>query len=106
MDLASENTADYDHEIERARSQLTEPELDKLKKSTYSQRMLFDQLSTVHNVLSIVLNYLYSGRPDEAWRALDATWPPAGEERVKKLILERRSRGLLSQAGEKSDAGL
>ena len=106
VDLSSEHTADYDHEIEKARSELTLEESDKLKKSTYSQGMLFDQLPTVQKVLTIVLNYLYSGRQDQAWQALDEMWPPADKERVEKLILERRSRGMLSQAADKPKAGL
>jgi hypothetical protein len=106
VDVGSEHIADYDREIEKARGELTPEELDKLKKSTYSQGMLFDQLPTVQKVLTIVLNYLYSGRQDQAWRGLDEMWPPADKERVENLILERRSRGLLSQASEKPKAGL
>ena len=106
VDVSSEHIADYDHEIEKARSELTPDELDKLKKSTYSQGMLFDQLPAVQKVLTIVLNYLYSGRQDEAWKALDEMWPPSDKERVEKLILERRSRGLLSQTTDKSKVGL
>jgi hypothetical protein len=106
VDLGAEHRADYDREIEKARSELTPEERDKLKNSTYSQGMLFDQLPTVQKVLTIVLNYLYSGRQDDAWHALDEMWPPADKERVEKLILERRSRGLLSQMSEKPKAGL
>jgi hypothetical protein len=68
--------------------------------------MLIDQLPTVKKVLMMVLNYLYSGREDRAWQALGEMWPPADVERVKKLILERRSRGLLSQVAQKSEGGL
>jgi hypothetical protein len=106
VDVSSEHITDYDHEVEKARSELTPDELDKLKKSTYSQGMLFDQLPAVQKVLTIVLNYLYSGRQDEAWKALDEMWPPSDKERVEKLILERRSRGLLSQTTDKSKVGL
>jgi hypothetical protein len=106
VDLGAEHLADYDREIEKARSELTPEERDKLKNSIYSQGMLFDQLPTVQKVLTIVLNYLYSGRQDDAWHTLDEMWPPADKERVEKLILERRSRGLLSQMSEKPKAGL
>ena len=105
VDLASEHIADYDRDIQKARSELTAPELEKLKKTNYSQGMLFDQLPTVQKVLTIVLNYFYSGRQEEAWKALEEMWPPADQERVKNLILERHSRGLLSQAGKKANAG-
>jgi len=31
---------------------------------------------TVKRVLTIVLNYLYSGREPQAWQALDEMWRP------------------------------
>ena len=105
VDISGEHVADYDKQIEKAHNELGAADLDKLKKSTYNQNMLYDQLPTVKKVLIIVLNYLYSGRDDQAWQALGEMWPPADVERVKKLILERRSRGLLSQIEQKSEAG-
>lgn len=59
--------------------------------------MFIDQLPTVKRVLTIVLNYLYSGREAQAWQALDEMWPASDEQRVKGLILERRARGLAGQ---------
>jgi hypothetical protein len=105
VDLGPEHLADYDRAIEKARSELTAEELDKLRKSNYSQGMLFDQLLTVQKVMTIVLNYLYSGRQEEAWRSLDQMWPESDRERVKNLILERRSRGFINQIDEKSKVG-
>ena len=106
VDISGEHVAEYDKQIEKAHSELGAADLDKLRKSTYNQNMLIDQLPTVKKVLTIVLNYLYSGREDQAWLALGEMWPPADVERVKKLILERRSRGLLSQVAQKSEGGL
>ena len=54
------------------------------------------QLPTVKRVLTVVLNYLYSGREEQAWQALDEMWPPSDKERVQGLIMERRARGLLA----------
>lgn len=105
VDLGPEHLADYDREIEKARSELSAEELEKLKKSNYSEGMLFDQVLTVQKVMTIVLNYLYSGRQDEAWHSLDQMWPESDRERVKKLILERRSRGFITQIEEKSKVG-
>jgi hypothetical protein len=105
VDVSGDHVAEYDKQIEKARSELGAADLDKLKKSTYNQNMLYDQLPTVKKVLVIVLNYLYSGRDEQAWQALSDMWPPADVERVKKLIIERRSRGLLSQITQKSAAG-
>src|SRR5260370_657337 len=106
VDVSREHVADYDKEIEKAHSEIGAADLDKLRKSTYNQNMLIDQLPTVKKELMIVLNYLYSGREEQAWQALGEMWPPADVERVKKLILERRSRGLLSQVAQKSEGGL
>jgi hypothetical protein len=106
VDVSREHVADYDKQIEKAHNELTGDDLDKLRKSTYNQNMLIDQLPTVKRVLTIVLNYLYSGRDDRAWQALGGMWPPADVERVRKLILERRSRGMLSQVAEKAEGGL
>jgi hypothetical protein len=103
VDVGGEHVGDYDTLIEKARSELTLDELDKLRKSVYSQNMFIDQLPAVKKVLTIVLNYLYSGREDQAWHALDEMWPRSDAERVKKLILERRSRGLLHGQSNKPE---
>jgi len=83
---------------------LTPADIDKLKKSNYSQNMLIDQLPTVQKVLTIVLNYLYSGREEQAWHALEEMWPSSDVDRVKNLIQERRARGLIAQAEKKTAA--
>lgn len=87
----------YDKQIADAKSQLTQTDLDKFRQASYHQKMFTDQIPTVHRVLTIVLDYLYSGREAEAWKALDEFWPPSDRERVKNLIIERQHRGLFSQ---------
>jgi len=49
--------------------------------------------------LSVVLAYLYSGREQQAWKALDEMWPASDRARIKKLILKTRAEGVLSQIG-------
>jgi len=88
----------YDKQIEDARSQLVPADLEKFRKSNYGDRLFMDQVSTVRPVLTIVLNYLYSGREEKAWQALNELWPASDVARVKSLILERRARGLFAQA--------
>jgi hypothetical protein len=46
-------------------------------------------------VLTIVLAYLYSGREDQAWKALEEMWPRFDQQRIRKLIVETRAKGLL-----------
>jgi hypothetical protein len=97
-DISSQYQEEYDQQIAKARSELTAPDLEKFRQSRYNQKMFIDVLPTVKRVLTIVLDYLYSGREQQAWQALDEMWPPSDKERVRGLILERRARGLLSTA--------
>jgi len=94
-DISSEYQEEYDQQISKARSELAPSDLEKFRQSRYTQNMYIDQLPTVKRVLTIVLDYLYSGREQQAWQALDDMWPPSDKERVRGLILERRARGLL-----------
>jgi len=99
-DISRQYQKEYDEEIGKARSGLTAADLEKFRQSSYNQKMFIDQLPTVKRVLTIVLNYLYSGREAQAWQALDEMWPASDEQRVKGLILERRARGLAGQMAE------
>jgi len=87
----------YDQQIAEARSQLTQADLDKFRQSSYHQKMFTDQIPTVHRVLTMVLDYLYSGRETQAWQTIDDLWPVSDRSRIKDLILERRRRGVMSQ---------
>jgi hypothetical protein len=96
VDVSTQYEKEYDEKISGARSELSPESLEKFHRAVYTQKMFIDQAPTVKAVLTIVLNYLYSGRESEAWSALDAMWPPTDEQRVRTLILERRGRGLLA----------
>jgi hypothetical protein len=48
-------------------------------------------------VLEIVWSYLYSGRDEEAWRALAEMWPTADLDRIHAALLNSRARGIRSQ---------
>jgi len=50
---------------------------------------------TLPKVLTVVFADLYGGRQEEAWKALDAMWPPADKERIRQLILQKRAEGIL-----------
>ncbi len=98
VDVSSDYQEEYDQPITNARNALSSADLEKFRQSRYNQKLFADQLSTVKLVLTIVLNYLYSGREQQAWQALDEMWPPSDKERVRGLILERRARGLVAQS--------
>lgn len=97
VDASPQFQAQYDKLIDEARRELTSADLEKFRQSRYNDRMFTDQLPTVRRVLTIVLNYLYSGREEQGWKALDEMWPVSDQGRVKNLIQQRRGRGLLAQ---------
>jgi hypothetical protein len=96
VDISSDYREEYDQKIAKARAELSAADLQKFRASRYNQKMFADQLHTVKCVLTIVLNYLYSGREPQAWQALNELWPPSDGERVRSLIQERQARGLLA----------
>lgn len=96
VDVSSQFPQLYDKQIEEARSKLTPEALATFRKANYHAKLFTDVYPTVHLVLAVVLNYVYSGREDKAWEALNEYWPPADVSRVKSLILERRNRGVLA----------
>ena len=48
-------------------------------------------------VLDIILAYLYGGRGQEAWKALDEMWPATDKPRMRQMILKARSSGILAE---------
>jgi len=96
VDVSAQYPELYDKEIEQTQSRLTPEDLDKFRKSNYHDRLFTDQFPTVRKVLTVVLDYMYSGREPQAWQALEDMWPAADVSRVKSLIMERRRRGLLA----------
>ncbi len=95
-DVSSNYREDYDEKIAQAKSDLTPAALEKFRNADVHQKLFADQIPTLRLVLTIILNYLYSGREPQAWQALDDMWPPADQGRVRNLILERRNHGLLA----------
>jgi hypothetical protein len=94
-DVSSEFRDEYDRQITKAHQRLTKSELDQFRSAGPSP-----QKPEVHAaVLTIVVEYLYSGREQQAWQAFDKMWPATTQQRVKQLILDTRARGLASQLG-------
>ena len=97
VDVSPQHPQEYDEQISKARSELTPDQLQRFRQSRYNDKLFIDQLPAVKGVLTIVLNYLYSGREEQAWQALKEMWPESDQARVKATILERRQRGIDSQ---------
>jgi hypothetical protein len=49
-------------------------------------------------MLEIVWSYLYSGREQDAWRALADLWPAKDLDRIRTALSTMRGRGILAQA--------
>jgi hypothetical protein len=95
-DVGSEHWDYYADQIADARRRITAEELDRFRNAK-NQDDLCDgsPRATMPKVLTIVFADLYGGRDEEAWKALEAMWPPADKERIRKLILQKRAEGIL-----------
>ena len=96
-DVSSQFVDQYDSQIAVARARIADGDIERFLITD------FQDAKTV--ILEIVLAYLYSGRPTEAWRTLDAMWPAGDRERIRKLILKTRAEGILSKLGAPISAG-
>jgi len=88
-DVSSQFVEQYDSEIALARAKIAEGDIGKFLMSD------FEDAKKV--VLEIVFSYLYSGRPEQAWQALDEMWPAADRQRIKELIVKTKAGGLLAK---------
>jgi len=62
--------------------------------SPAEEKQLLDAKSAV---LTVVVNYLYGGRGEEAWKTIREMWTDRDKERIRQAILLSRSRGVLSE---------
>jgi hypothetical protein len=92
----------YLKDIEQAKKSLTSQELVEFRQnfSPHGDRFPETDEETRSKVLTIILAYLYGGKPEEAWKALDEMWPPQDRERIKKLILATRGTGFAMRSGD------
>ena len=93
-DVSTQYRLRYDEDIQNARSDLTRAPLEKFIAASNEEqtRAAGDNVKAL--VLTIVLDYLYSGREQQAWKALDEMWPRFDRARIKTLILKTRAEGL------------
>ncbi len=105
IDVGSEYQGYYDHQIAQIKARLTPEALSEFRKSdgklssssSLSMPNLHTLLRTKIKVLEIVWAYLYSGREQEAWKALAEMWPPADFNRIRGAIQNARAHGILRQ---------
>lgn len=95
IDMSPRYRAHYDHEIHAAQLKLRREHLEDFVAAKTEREMIEAGENIKPLVLTIVLEYLYSGRPQLAWKSLDNMWPPFDRDRIKGLILKTRAKGLL-----------
>lgn len=94
VDISGEHLADYDQKIKRLKIEIPDKDLKVfLQAENQDEKVGWEQVST--RVLEIVLAYLYSGRQEQAHTTLKKMWPAFDQERIWKLILETRQKGIL-----------
>jgi len=91
-DVSADFVEQYDSEIALTRARIGNGKIGKFEIADFNDAKSI--------VLEVVFSYLYSGREPQAWQALDEMWPAADRERIKKLIIETRAKGLLSKLGK------
>ena len=108
LDVSSEFQRYFDSQIARLQSELNPEDLREFKSSSgrlpvtayFSQADVRrgERLArTKERVVQIVWAYLYSGREEQAWAALDQMWPPADRDRIRDAIVSARARGIRAQ---------
>lgn len=103
VDVGFEFLSYYDAQIAKLRSQVTERDRAEFKQSGGDLSAITPQLGgelhrlarTRISVLEIVWAYLYSGREQEAWSALNEMWPARDLERIRTSISNVHQSGIL-----------
>ena len=109
---------EYQREVEAAKSSLSRTAQELLlgrnnnpggggKPKELSPAEERELLGAKGTVLTMVLNYLYGGKGEDAWKTIREMWTDRDKDRIRQAILLSRSRGVLSevnrtQAGTKS----
>lgn len=102
IDVSAEFQLDYDRRIAALRAQLDGQQLSDFKRSDGKLKALFPPTpqesarlrATKIKVLEIVWCYLYSGREQDAWKALADMWPPPDLDRIRTAIVNARAQGI------------
>ena len=113
LDVSPEFQAYFDSEIAKVKAGLHSQDLQDFKNSddrlTSPPSLAAEQLHRLRitkiKVLEIVWSYLYSGREEQAWRALGEMWPAGDVSRIRTEIWNARARGIRAQTdGESTES--
>lgn len=99
--------SEYESDIAQARGQIPKKELEDMLKDEGQDTKPQDP--SVHDpktdtnmhikglVLQITLDYLYGGRGQQAWQTLTDMWCLNDRDRIRQVILQTRTRGVLGE---------
>ena len=101
IDVSSQFVSEFDGDIAKARHEFEwEEDGEEFAALQHFKPVLGSKYDEARAAaLTVILAYLYSGREQQAWKALDEMWPASDRARIKKLILKTRAEGVLSQIG-------
>jgi hypothetical protein len=108
LDVSSEFRRYFDSQIARLQGELNSEDLRDFKSSNGRLPVTAyfspddvrrgERLARIkQRVVQMVWAYLYSGREEQAWAALDQMWPPADRDRIRAAIVSARARGIRVQ---------
>ncbi len=93
-DISVQHKADYDNAIKDARKSLPAADFDRFQVIDENWSNVGEE-QAASSVVKIAVAYLYSGRELEARAIIRQMWPTFDQERIWKLILKTRRRGIL-----------
>lgn len=99
-DVSGEYVADYDDVIADSKAKIEPEKLNLFAGSSGLSKHdpAWGESEEIRRaILEIVFAYLYSGRENTAWQALDQMWPETDRERIKMLIVTTKAKGILSE---------
>lgn len=94
---------EYEADINRAKSYISKDALAFLQgvspKGEDERKPAEDRqiAETKGYILTIVLNYIYGGKPQEGWTYLMDNWQDRDKDRIRSLIISARNHGLLAE---------
>jgi hypothetical protein len=96
-DISPQHRADYDKAIEKLKTSFPVADFARFRVIDESWQKAGEE-APASQVLRIAVAYLYSGRPSLAHKTIAEMWPPFDQERVWRLILKTRQKGILQYA--------
>jgi hypothetical protein len=93
-DISPQHRADYDKAIRKLKSSLPAADFARFRAIDESWQKAREE-EPASQVLQIAVAYLYSGRSSLARKTIMEMWPPFDQERIWRLILKTRQKGIL-----------